>query len=180
MGERWRTRKEMEQIHASHQAPYALVGICYLQSWLSETVRVWIGMADPGRQFFHLMCFVSGKNLCKVLRNKHWKHKNKKSIKVLCQTNKNMQPFKLLWPKKVHQKKTRLQRQSLAVSTMEWNMATPPNIWSSLPFLHKPKVETLALSDVDSAWQSSHSQQAVYHCQEKGRDFGVQLYCHFI
>lgn len=27
----------------------------------------------------------------------------------------------------------------------------PPNIWSSLPFLHKPKVATLALSDADSA-----------------------------
>ena len=54
MWERWRTRKEMEQIHASHQREKN--PICYLQSWLGETFGVWMGTIDPGGHIFRHMC----------------------------------------------------------------------------------------------------------------------------
>ena len=42
--------------------------IYYLQSWLGETFRVWMGTADPGGQIFRHISFMSGENLCKVWR----------------------------------------------------------------------------------------------------------------
>ena len=75
MWERWWTRKEMEQIHATHQPEENL--IYYLQSWLVETFGVWMVTAGPEGQ----MCSVSSENLCEVWRKNHNEnpHKNKKA-----------------------------------------------------------------------------------------------------
>ena len=47
----------------------------YFKSWLGETFGIWMGTADPRRQFFRYMHFVSGKNLV-------WRKEGRKNVCV--------------------------------------------------------------------------------------------------
>ena len=72
MWERWWTRKEMEQIHATHQPEENL--IYYLQSWLGQTFGVWMVTAGPDGQ----MCSVKYEG--KITMKIHTKTKKHRGV----------------------------------------------------------------------------------------------------